>query len=569
MNMTILTGFIPADLNISSWADLKLYFDKLDTISLESLSDLEGFLRKYSDVMSVYREQDARAYIDMTRFTDNAAFLKRHETFNTEISPEVQLRSNEIDKKIADSKLYQSLPTERYGNFKRSLERELKMFREENVALDAELSQLNTKYSQITGALTVNIRGKDLPLPQASVFLTESDRNLRKETWLAIQEVRHHVKNDLDALYSQMVTLRHKVAQNADYANYRDYKHDALERFDYTVDDVKSFHAAVRECIVPLAAAIAKKHAHKLSLENDYRPWDVQGQPLGQKPLKPFTTGEELLNKTISVFSKLNPEFGENLKRMQAAQLFDLESRKGKAPGGYNYGLEITGMPFIFMNAAGLHRDMITLMHEGGHAMHTFLTATEPLVFYRDTPSEMAETASMSMELMTSVLWDAFYDDKDHIRARREHLEDIVSFFPWCAVVDKFQHWVYENPQHTLEQREEIFDAIFAEYRGRTVDWSGYDHYRRASWQKQLHIFEVPFYYIEYGIAQLGALQVYRNFVRDPKKALDGYIAGLKLGSSKPIPEIWAAMGIRFDFSIGMIRELMGFVQEELAKLGE
>jgi oligoendopeptidase F len=564
-----LSDFIPSTLKINSWEDLKPYFEKLQGMNPASVTELENFILKYSDVMSVYREQDARAYIDMTCFTDNETFLKRHEIFNTEISPQVQIVSNEIDKKISASPHYANLGMSRYGNFKRSLERELKLFREENVALEAELSQLNTKYSQITGALTANIQGKDLPLPQASVFLTQSDRAVRKEAWLAIQESRYAVREQLETLYTQMVGLRHKVAQNAGYANYRDYKHDALERFDYTVQDVFAFHKAVKECVIPLAEKITERHAEKLGLVNDYRPWDTQGQPAGQEPLKPFTTGQELLQKTITVFSKLDPQFGENLKRMEATKLFDLESRKGKAPGGYNYGLEVTGMPFIFMNAAGLHRDMVTLMHEGGHAMHTFLTNSEPLIFYRDTPSEMAETASMSMELMTSPSWGAFYQGKDLARARREHLEDIVTFFPWCATVDKFQHWVYENPAHTEEQRSHRFEEVYAEYGKSLLNWQGYEHYRRTGWHRQLHVFEVPFYYIEYGIAQLGALQVYRNFVRDPKKALAGYVSGLKLGSSKPIPEIWDAMGIRFDFSVAMIRDLMGFIQEELGKIKE
>lgn len=562
------TGFIPADLKINSLADIKPYLTRLLADSISSVSDLEVFLRKYSDVLSVYREQEARAYIEMTRYTDNEDNLKRHEMFTTEISPEVQILTNQIDKKITESPYYADLDDGFYGPFKRSLKRELELFREANVKLEAELSQLGTKYNQITGALTATVEGKDMPLPQAQAYLTKSERPLRKEAWMAMQEARVKVTNELDVLFTDMVQLRDQVAKNAGYKNYRDYKHDELERFDYTVADVKNFHTAVREAVLPLAKEISKRHRKKLGLENDYRPWDVLGQPQGQEPLKPFKSGNELLDKAITVFSKLRPEFGENLRKMNASGLFDLESRKGKAPGGYNYGLEVTGMPFIFMNAAGTHRDMVTLMHEGGHAMHTFLTASEPLIFYRDTPSEMAETASMSMELMTSALWNTFYDDKDLVRARREHLEDIISFFPWCAIVDKFQHWIYENPTHSVQERSAYFVALLDEFGTGTVNWSGLEHFRKSGWHKQLHIFEVPFYYVEYGIAQLGSLQVYRNFVKDPQKGLDGYIAGLKLGSSKPITEVWKAMGIQFDFSPAMIRELMDFVQGELERLG-
>lgn len=562
------TGFIPPDLKINALSDIKPYLTKLIDDKISSVSELEDFLRKYSDVLSVYREQEARAYIEMTRYTDNEANLKRHEMFTTEISPEVQILTNQIDKKIVESSYYANLDETFYGPFKRSLKRELELFREANVKLEAELSQLGTKYNQITGALTATVEGKEMPLPQAQVYLTRSERPLRQEAWFAMQEERHKVTQELNTLFTDMVKLRDEVAKNAGYKNYRDYKHDDLERFDYTVADVKNFHVAVRDSVLPLAKEISKRHKKKLGLENDYRPWDVLGQPQGQEPLKPFKSGAELLEKSITVFSKLRPEFGDNLRKMEASGLFDLESRKGKAPGGYNYGLEVTGMPFIFMNAAGTHRDMVTLMHEGGHAMHTFLTAKEPLIFYRDTPSEMAETASMSMELMTSSLWSAFYNDEDLVRARREHLEDIISFFPWCAIVDKFQHWIYENPLHTASERDSYYVSLLDEFGTGTVSWSGLEDFRRSGWHKQLHIFEVPFYYIEYGIAQLGSLQVYRNFVRDPQKALDGYIAGLKLGSSKPLPEVWKAMGIQFDFSPVMIRELMEFVQDELERLG-
>lgn len=561
------TSFISADLKINSLSDIKPYLTKLIDSPISSVGELETFLRQYSDVLSIYREQEARAYIEMTRYTDDEANLKRHEMFTTEISPEVQILTNQIDKKITESPYYTNLDGTFYGPFKRSLKRELELFREANVKLEAELAQLGTKYNQITGALTATVEGKEMPLPQAQAYLMRSERAIRQEAWFATQEARLKVTEELDTLFTDMVKLRDNVAKNAGYKNYRDYKHDELERFDYTVTDVKNFHVAVRDSILPLAKEIAKQHKKKIGLENDYRPWDALGQPQGQEPLKPFRSGKELLDKSIAVFSELRPEFGDNLRKMEASGLFDLESRKGKAPGGYNYGLEVTGMPFIFMNAVGIHRDMVTLMHEGGHAMHTFLTAKEPLIFYRDTPSEMAETASMSMELMTSTLWSAFYDNKDLVRARREHLEDIIGFFPWCAIVDKFQHWIYENPSHTSMERNAYYVSLLDEFGSGATDWTGLEHFRRSSWQKQLHIFEVPFYYIEYGIAQLGSLQVYRNFVKDPQKGLDGYMAGLKLGSSKPIPEVWKAMGIQFDFSPTMIRELMEFVQSELEKL--
>ncbi|MFQ6609557.1 MAG: M3 family metallopeptidase, partial [Fidelibacterota bacterium] len=300
---------------------------------------------------------------------------------------------------------------------------------------------------------------------------------------------------------------------------------------------------------------------------DDFRPWDTGGEPKGQSRLKPFSKGDELKNSAISIFEKLDPNFSKNLKLMDANNLFDLDSRKGKAPGGYNYPLEVTGMPFIFMNAAGTQRDVVTMMHEGGHAMHTFLTNDEPLIFYRDTPAEMAETASMSMELMTSPLWNKFYNEEDHLRARKEHLEGIITFFPWCAIVDAFQHWVYLNPAHSADERSDYFIELSNRFSTGLVNWDGYEHFHRIGWQRQGHIFSSPFYYIEYGIAQLGALQVYRNFIRDPNAGLNGYIQGLKLGSQKSLPHVWDAMGIKFDFSAERICSLMEFVQSELDSL--
>ncbi|MCF7823217.1 MAG: M3 family oligoendopeptidase [Candidatus Marinimicrobia bacterium] len=562
------SDFIPYDLTINSWNDIKPYFDSLLNSKVSSTEELSDLILHYSETLSVFHEQNAWAYINMSRETDNEEYVERHELFATKIAPELEKAANAVEKMIAGHEAFSKLPDERYGQFKKKLKRELELFREENVELSAEISKLSTKYDQLTGGLTVTLDGEEMPLPKAAVRLQSADRDVRKEAWLAISKKRYSIKEQADQIYNDMLKLRVKTAKNADYDNFRDFRHDLLQRFDYTPQDTIAFQEAIEEFIVPLARTIAESHRQKLGLSvDDYRPWDVAGEPGGQEALKPFKTGEELLEKTISIFSNIHPQFGENLKAMKAAELFDLESRKGKAPGGYNYGLETTGMPFIFMNAAGVHRNVTTMCHEGGHAMHTFLTNNEPLIHYRDTPSEMAETASMSMELLTAEHWNQFYDAKDHIRARREHLEEIIGFFPWCATVDAFQHWVYLNPNHTVEERDAYFDELNMRFTPGLVNWEGYDHYRRNGWQRQLHIFGMPFYYVEYGIAQLGALQVYRLYKQDPKAALEGYIKGLSLGSSKPLPEVWEAMGIKFDFSAETLKELVAFVQQELAEL--
>jgi len=561
------SGFIPTDLAITSWEDIKPYFDKLLVVD-NSADALSQLILQYSETLSVFHEQNAWAYINMSRETDNREYLKRHELFATIISPELEKAANEVEQLIVKHPAFDSLTEARFGQFKKKLKRELELYREDNVELSAEISKLSTKYDQLAGGLTVTIDGEDLPLPKAAVKLQSSDRATRKEAWLAIGEKRYAVKEAADSIYTEMLKLRVETAKNADYKNFRDFAHDRLQRFDYTPQHALDFHQAIEDFVVPLARDIQNSHRERLALEDgDYRPWDTAGEPVGQEALKPFSTGAELLEKAITIFSEIHPQFGENLKAMKASDLFDLESRKGKAPGGYNYGLETTGMPFIFMNAAGTHRDVVTMCHEGGHAMHTFLTNDESLIHYRDTPSEMAETASMSMELLTAQRWNKFYNETDHTRARREHLEGIISFFPWCATVDAFQHWVYLNPKHTVTERDDYFDSLNQRFGTGIVNWDGFENYRRNGWQRQLHIFGMPFYYIEYGIAQLGALQVYRLFKQDPEAALAGYMKGLSMGSSKPLPEVWEAMGIKFDFSADTLKELMEFVQQELQEL--
>ena len=561
------TSFITKNTKINSWNHLKPYFDILINRKISTKNDLETLIQHYSELISVFAEDYAWSYINMSCHTENDDYVKTYEKFASVIEPEFSKGANQLTLKITAHPQFSELDSTRFGQLSKLFKRELEMFCDENVILNAELSTLSSQYDQAAGGLTASIDGEDLPMPMAGTRLLSSDREVRKNAWLAMQESRYAKKEEFDTLYSDMVKLRHKVAINAGYENFRDYQHDNLHRFDYTPADVEAFHDAVETCVKPLALSIHKKNCEKLGLDlSDYRPWDGSGEPEGQTSLKPFEGGEELIEKAIDIFSILKPEFGENLKAMDKNNLFDLDSRKGKSPGGYNYPLEVTGMPFIFMNAAGTQRDVTTMMHEGGHAMHTFLCNEESLVQYRGTPSEMAETASMSMELMTSSYWDKFYNKEDHIRARREHLEGIITFFPWCATVDAMQHWVYLHPEHTTEERDNHFVYLTKRF-GSCVNWDGFEQYQRNGWQRQGHIFGVPFYYIEYGIAQLGALQVYRNFVKNNKEGLDGYIKGLKMGNSKPIPEVWKNMGIKFDFSADTIKELMEFLKEELDKL--
>ena len=568
--MRELTGFIAADTAIEKWADLQPYYERLLESDPKTTAELETLILQYNDTASVFGEQYAWAYINMTCHTDRQDYLKRYEVFSTQIEPEVSKAGNLLDTKIVTHPCFGDLDTQRYGQYQRHLKCNLALFREENVALNAQIAQLSTRFEQVSGALTVTIDGEEMTLPRAGVRLKSADRQIRETAWRAIQSATFSVKDQLDGILDEMIALRHQKAVNAGYENFRDFQHDYLHRFDYKPADALAFHDAVEKFIVPLAKNLLVQRQIRLGIkDNDFRPWDMQGEPQGQEPLKPFESSSSLIENAISIFDQLHPQFGENLRAMQQSNLLDLESRKHKAPGGYNLSLDVTGMPFIFMNAAGTQRDVVTMMHEGGHAMHTFLTNDEPLVQYRETPSEMAETASMAMELMTRGYWSKFYNDADFKRARREHLEGIIKFFPWCATIDAFQHWLYCNPEHTSAERDEHFLHLQKRFGTGLVNWEGFENYHVNAWQRQLHIFSVPFYYIEYGIAQLGALQVYHNYLKDPDKALKGYIRGLSLGASIPLPDIWRQMGIKFDFSADTLSRLMDSVSKELQEITE
>jgi oligoendopeptidase F len=415
--------------------------------------------------------------------------------------------------------------------------------------------------------MTVTIDGKELTLQQASVILMSTDRQKREDVYRKIVERRLRDKQVLDDLYSKLISLRDRVASNAGFSNFRDYMFKSYGRFDYTPADCFAFHESISSEVVPILNELAADRKKKLGVK-ELRPWDKAVDPEGREALKAFADGKDLTEKSITTFTALDPFLGQCLTVMREMGHLDLESRKGKAPGGYNYPLAEIGVPFIFMNATSTQRDMTTIMHEGGHAVHNFLTKDLPLGDFKSPPMEVAELASMSMELISMDHWNIFFPSKEDLsRAKGEHLEDLIETLPWVATIDKFQHWIYENPAHTQAERKSSWNRIFDEFADTATDWSGLQEAKDYLWQKQLHLYEVPFYYIEYGMAQLGAIAVWRNFKQNRNRGLEGYKNALKLGYTRTIPEIYKAAGIRFDFSRGYIRELMSFVREELGKI--
>jgi oligoendopeptidase F len=487
--------------------------------------------------------------------------------FVTEIEPKIKPYAFAINKKLLDSPFKNELDEKIYFPYLRNVANSVRLFREENIALQSEINVLSQQYGAISGAMSVEIEGKEMTLQQAAKLLHNSDRNLRKSVFEKVVDRRLQDKTTLNDLFEKLLDLRQKVALNAGFDNYRDYKFQELGRFDYTPEDCFAFHEAVKEHIVPLQRELLEHRRKELGIEQ-LKPYDVDAEPIGREPLQPFANGDEMLDKSIAVFTKLRPFFGECLSKMKEMGRLDLDSRMGKAPGGYNCPLPETGVPFIFMNAAGTVNDLITMMHEGGHAVHSFLSHDLPLSAMKEYPMEIAELASMSMELFTLEYWQDFFATKEEcIRAQWEEMERVIDVLPWIATIDKFQHWLYTHPGHSIADREKVWKAIQEEFSTGTVDWSEFQEYQYSFWQKQLHLFEVPFYYIEYGIAQLGAIAMWRQYKHNKEQALDNYMASLSAGYTKTLKDLYAIAGIRFDFSPAYIKELSEFVHNEMQQL--
>ena len=559
--------FLPETFTVTDWAALEPYFIELRDRPVHSAQELESWLLDRSELESVLSEDLAWRYIRMTCDTQDQARAEAFQYFVNEVEPQVAPYDHALNEKMVASPYLPDLDPARYHVFVRSVRQALEIYRAENIPLKTDISTKQQQYAATVGAMTVTLDGEEMTLPRAADRLKNPDRAVRETAYRAIQDRRLQDARPLDQLFTELVTLRDQVARNADFANFRDYMFAALGRFDYTAQDCFNFHEAIRATVVPLIDELDRQRRHDLALP-ELRPWDLDVDVSGKAPLRPFDTGAELLEKTITVFQRLDPFLGECLRTMRQMGQLDLESRKGKAPGGYNYPLDETGVPFIFMNATSSLRDVVTMLHEGGHAVHSFLTRRLPLSADKHPPSEVAELASMSMELLSLDYWDEFFDNPDELRrAKKTHLEGVLETFPWVATIDKFQHWIYEHPRHTEAQRHQRWTEIFDEFNQRTVSWQGLEKYKPYLWQKQLHLYEVPFYYIEYAMAQLGAIAVWRNFRQDPQAGLAAYKRALALGYTAPIGDIYAAAGIRFDFSTDYLRTLADFVREEMAKL--
>ncbi|MCG8310007.1 MAG: M3 family oligoendopeptidase [Cytophagales bacterium] len=559
--------FIAEDFVPTTWENIEPYYTQLLEADINNAASFRSWLRNRSELESIISENAGWRYIKMTCDTTNEEHQKAYTYFVSEIEPKIAPINHQLNEKVIKFPFKDEIDTPGFKILFRNIEKDFRIFREENIPLKTEIQNNSKEFGTISGAMTVFMDGQEMTLQQAATVLESTDRSKREEAYMKISSRRFEDKDKLDKLFNKLVGLRHQVARNAGFTNFRDYMFTAMGRFDYRPKDCFDFHASVRQEIVPILNQLARDRKSKLQLA-ELKPWDKAVDPTNKSPLVPFENTDDLIEKTIKCFSRLDPFLGECIQTMREIKHLDLDSRVGKAPGGYNYPLSEIGIPFIFMNATSTLRDLVTILHEGGHAVHSIVTKDLELVDFRHTPSEVAELASMSMELISMDHWNIFFENEAELkRAKKEHLEQIIQTLPWVAVIDKFQHWIYEHPNHLIEERKTKWNEILNDFSDSETDWTGLEKYKDYIWQKQLHLFEVPFYYIEYGFAQLGALAIWKNFKENPKKGLEGYLAALKLGNTRSIPQIYRAADIEFNFSREYISELISFVKTELEKV--
>lgn len=559
--------FLPENFSVSDWDSLLPWYENLLNRPLDSVSDLEQWLLDRGEFEGFLSEDFYLRYVAVTVNTRDEEAAARFQYAVQHIQPYASQQEDLLNRKLALCPFLDLLPADQYAIYLRGVRNDLELFREENIPLFTEIEIKQKEYGVIFGAMTVEHEGAQLTLAQARALLENPDRAVRETIFFKINALIAENAAALDNLFDELLTLRRQVAQQAGFENFRDYKFRELGRFDYTPDDCLAFHQSVEEVVVPLVDKFNRIRREKLGLE-ELRPWDIQVDWSGRDPLRPFSQTAELLDKTIQCLGQVDPFFGQCLETMRDRGRLDLDSRPAKSPGGYNMPLHHTGIPFIFMNAAGTFTDVTTLLHESGHAVHSFLMRAYPLNYTKQPPSEVAELASMSMELLTMDQWEAFLPtEEDLLRARIEQLESVLRTLPWVATIDAFQHWIYTHPGHSQAERREAWMNTYLRFHSREVNISGLEDIYSRLWLRQLHLFEVPFYYIEYGIAQLGAVGVWMNFRENPKQALADYKSALALGYSRSIAQVYETAGVPFDFSRPAVERLMGFVESELEKL--
>ena len=558
-------GFVPNQLNATSWEELEPLYEDLVSRTLDTTEKLEKMIEDESELREWVSEAGSRLYVAMTCSTEDDDKKNAYLDFVENVEPKLSAIGDRLNRRIMNSPILDDLDQDKYGVIIRDIRADIEIFREDNIPLRTELTKLGQQYEEICGSMMVMFYGEEKTIQQMGKYLQVTNRETREDAWKAVWKRREKDADKIDDLYGKMLSIRHQIAINAGFENYRDYAFVAKHRFDYTPVDCEDFHAAAEQICVPLGRDLDKQRKDLLGV-NTLRPWDLGVDVYARPPLKPFNKVDEMVEGTSKMFHKISDELGVMFDSLRDGKSLDLDSRKGKAPGGYQISFDRIRRPFIFMNATGLQRDLETMVHEAGHAFHAIYSSDLHLIDHRNPPIEYAEVAAMSMELLVHPHLEELYSKTDADRARRTHLEGIVSLLPWIATIDAFQHWVHTNPGHSKEERTEIWRNLRSRF-GANVEWGGIEELRDIGWHRQLHLFTYPFYYIEYGIAQLGALQIWLQSLESVELALKNYADSMKLGGSKPLPELFNTAKLDFSFDPNTVRSLIEAVQDKLADL--
>ncbi|MBZ0276281.1 MAG: M3 family oligoendopeptidase [Anaerolineae bacterium] len=548
------------------WSQIEPYYQELQARSLTA-ETVGQWLSDWSHLTKLLQERGARLYVGTTVDTTDEAGVHAFHHFLETIAEAAQTADQNLKMKLLAS----GLEPEGFAVPLRNMRAQAELFREANIPLFTQETKLSTEYDKIIGAQSVMWEGEEKTLPQMRPVYQGTDRAKRERAWRLASDRQMHDREDINALWQQFMELRQTITRNAGYESYRDFRWQEMLRFDYTPADCETFHNAIEQVVVPAAERIYERRRKALGVDT-LRPWDLNVDSHQRPPLRPFQNAEELNSKAEAIFRQVDPQLGEYFAIMRRENLLDLDNRKGKAPGGYQTTYAQTKRPFIFMNAVGLHDDVQTLLHEGGHAFHTFESINLPYIQQQDYTSEIAEVASMSMELLAAPYLEAskggYYTPAEAARARIEHLENLITFWPYMAVVDAFQHWVYTHADAATDPAncDAQWAALWKRFM-RGIDWSGMDDAMMTGWHRKLHIFQSPFYYVDYGLAQVGAVQVWRNSLRDQAGAVRQYRSALALGGTRPLPELFAAAGAKFAFDAGTLGELVALIEATIHEL--
>jgi oligoendopeptidase F len=554
----------PSAIADATWADLAPYYEALATVDVPP-NEKENWLQAWSRLEEMVDEAGTLAMIAYTCDTADPAKEAANLRWLAEIYPQAVERQVRLARRLMEL----GITRPDLETVIRGFRTDIEIFREENVPLFSRLEELVTAYQKLTGGLQVEWDGVSKTIPQLQPYLKERDRTVRERAFRATTDAYLRHRDEMATLFDGMYVLRQEVARNAGFANFQDYVFKAKHRFDYTADDCAEFHRAAEQTVAPAVERLMAYRLERLQVDM-LRPWDTQVELEAVRPVRPFVTMAEFIEPAKRVFDAVDVELGNEFRLMANERLLDLESRPGKAPGGYCTKLSWRGLPFIFMNAVGVPDDVNTLVHEAGHSFHDFAAHRQPFIWQRTFGHEAAELASMSMELLAArhlAKPVGFYSPEEVRSAQIEHLEDILISLAHIASVDAFQSWIYTSGQGgDAAARDAMWLDIRARFE-RGVDWSGLERERVGRWYRQLHIFEYPFYYIEYGIAQLGALQIWRASLADAAGTVARYKGALALGGTQPLPEIYRAAGARLIFDTQGMGELVRLVEQRITDL--